>query len=124
MKKPSRTTQSEKQLCSSIVDALNYQGCYVWRVNSGAMKYEYKGKVGIVRMARAGTSDILGIHRDTGRFIAIEVKLPHRRKYVTQAQQEFIDKINMYGGIAGVATSPEEALEIIELSTTHTGEGI
>ncbi len=102
---------SEKDLCNSIVEFLNYHGCYVWRTNSGAVETK-SGHM--VRLNRKGTSDILGLRAD-GRFIAIEVKLPKTRKNVTVWQQGFLDMIKQAGGIAGVATSPEEALEIVRL---------
>lgn len=108
---------SEKDLCHAIVEYLNYNGCYVWRTNSGAIQSEYNGKKRLIRLNRAGTSDILGIRRSDGKFIAIEVKKPETRNRVTQAQEEFLNTIASYGGIAGVATSPEEALEIINENT-------
>ena len=68
----------------------------------------------MIRLNRAGTSDILGIHKKTGRFIAIEVKTPERKKNTTEAQEMFLDDVFHAHGISGVATSPEEALKIIE----------
>jgi hypothetical protein len=105
--------QTEHQLCNAIVEALNYSGHYVWRTNSGVLPMEYKGKTRMVRMSRAGTSDILGVAKG-GRFLAIEVKLPKRKKNVTEAQQLFLEDIQRRGGVAGVATTIEEALTIIK----------
>ena len=105
-----KSLYTEKRLCDQIVQYLNFQGNYVWRTNTGSIKTE-KGHM--VHMARKGTSDILGLTK-TGRFVAIEVKKPETRKNVTVYQQMFLDEIKRYGGIAGVATSPEEALSIIE----------
>ena len=64
-------------------------------------------------MAKAGSSDIQGIRND-GRFLAIEVKLPTTRKTVTKLQNQFLNDIAQKGGIAGVATSGEEAMAIVE----------
>lgn len=106
---------TEKQLQSSIIEYLNYSGkCYVWNVNSGSIKINTDKGSRFFKGAPTGHSDIQGIHRDSGKFIAIEVKLPKRKKYVTDMQQEFLDKVTMFGGIAGVATTPEEAMQIIE----------
>lgn len=58
-----------------------------------------------------GLSDIDGMLKD-GRHFAIEVKQP--KKKPTAEQQEFIDLVNSYGGVAGVATDVNEALRIIE----------
>jgi penicillin-binding protein-related factor A (putative recombinase) len=99
---------SEKQLCHQIIEFLNYQGAYCWRVNSGAIR-DQKGYM--VKMAKAGTSDILGIYK--GRFLALEVKKPETRKNVTEKQTEFLETIKKNGGIAAVVTSPEEALHAI-----------
>ncbi len=98
----------ERDLCNAIVEFLNYQGAWVWRTNSGMVRAEYQGKTRMIRMNRAGTSDILGLYK--GHFVAFEVKLPKTRKNVTQAQNEFIERIRQHGGIAAVVTSPEEAL--------------
>lgn len=69
----------------------------------------------MIRMNKAGTSDILGVYH--GKFIAIEVKLPKTIKNVTEAQKMFLQCIRDHGGIAGVATTPEDALAL--LNTTY-----
>lgn len=102
---------TEKQLCNSIIEFLNYQGAYCWRENAGMLKQETKGKTRMVRLGFAGKSDILGVYK--GRFFALEVKKPETRKRVTEAQNAFLQTITQHGGIAGVVTSPEEALEIV-----------
>jgi hypothetical protein len=104
---------TEHLLCNAIVEYLNYHGCWVWRTNSGAIRSEYKGKTRLIRMARAGTSDIIGMDNH-GRFIAIEVKLPKTRTNVTLNQEMFLDDVKRHGGISGVACSPEEAIWVIE----------
>jgi len=58
-----------------------------------------------------GSSDLIGWTRD-GRFAAIEVKLPGRK--ATREQMAFIDAVIRAGGRAGVATSPAEAVAIME----------
>lgn len=110
--------RTEKDLCKAIIQHLNYQGCKVWRVNSGMMPASYTNKrTGIttkrmIHMAKTGTSDIIGL-TPTGRFIAIEVKKPETRNNVTENQSLFLEDIRHLNGIAGVATSPEEALAIV-----------
>lgn len=49
-----------------------------------------------------------------GLFIAIEVKRPETRHTVTDRQQAFLDQIAAAGGLAGVATSVDEALLFLE----------
>ena len=68
-----------------------------------------------------GTSDILGMTRVTvtpdmvgqtvAVFTAIEVKAVGGKP--TEAQEQFINHINTAGGFAGIASTEEEALEII-----------
>jgi len=58
----------------------------------------------------------LGIVKGSGRMVCIEVKKPKTRNSVTQLQQDYLDKMKSYGAITGVATSPEEALQLLERS--------
>jgi hypothetical protein len=105
---------TEHLLCNSIVEFLNYHGCKVWRQNAGMARMTDKyGKDRMIKIGHPGISDIIGVSK-TGKFIAIEVKLPERRRTVTTYQQMFLAEIHNHGGIAGVACSEEEALKIIE----------
>ena len=60
-----------------------------------------------MRFGEPGISDLIGILCD-GRFLAIEVKTPQRRKRVSPAQKEFLDTINIAGGVGFVACSIED----------------
>ena len=105
---------TEHLLCNSIIEFLNYHRHYVWRQNAGMAKMTDKyGKSRMIKIGKVGISDIIGISK-TGRFIAIEVKLPERRQTVTTYQRMFLADIKSHGGIAGVACSEEEALKIVE----------
>lgn len=59
-----------------------------------------------------GSSDLIGIDHATGRFLALEVKT--QKGKVDEHQRNFLDRIIQFGGIAGVARSPQDAVEIIE----------
>ena len=107
----------EIHLQRAIVEALNYSGCLVWRVNSGLLAIGQGKNRRMFRAGTAGQSDIQGIHKKTGRFIALEVKLPKRKKYLTDLQEQFLINIKEARGITGVATSVEEALAIIKKYT-------
>ena len=111
----------ETKIQNSILVALSQAGCTVWRVETaGAWVGRQIHKDGSTvtlanaRMFRTGLctggSDIIGIS-PAGRFIAIEVKT--RTGRVSPEQQRFIDAVNRAGGIAGVARSVEDALELI-----------
>ncbi len=100
---------SERELTHSIIEYLNYQGFYVWRENTGAMELPNKdGSSRMVRFGRAGMSDIVGLRRKDGKFVAIEVKLPTTAKRVTPAQESFLEMIKAFNGIAFVAISIED----------------
>jgi hypothetical protein len=59
-----------------------------------------------------GSSDLIGILSPHGRMVAIEVKTSTGR--LTTTQKKFLESVRASGGIAGVARSPQEALDIIE----------
>lgn len=103
----------EIYIARAIVETLNYQGCLVWRTNAGLLSTGSGSSKRMVRIGYAGVSDIIGIRRRDGKFIAIEVKRPETKNRVTDIQKQFLDNIKEAGGIAGVATTPEEAVEII-----------
>ena len=55
---------------------------------------------------RKGLPDIIGCYH--GSFVAIEVKMPGGK--LTELQADALDQIKKHGGIAIVATSPDEAI--------------
>ena len=112
----------ETKLMRLIMVALTQAGCLVFRnETSGA----YVGKVihkdaRIVTLANAqmmtfglcvGSSDIIGIHNPTGRFLAVEVKTKTGR--ASKEQINFIEQVRAANGIAGIARSVEDALRLI-----------
>lgn len=111
----------ETKIQRLIMIALSEAGHTVWRNETGNF---WTGQVihkdnQTVTLARAqmmpcglckGSSDLVGITND-GIFFAIEVKTPQGR--VSKEQQHFIDHVNEKGGIAGVARSPQDALDLL-----------
>ena len=113
----------ETKLQNSILLALSNAGCLVWRIETagawvGRVIHQDGSMVTLsnARMIQAGLikggSDIIGIDRATGRFIAIEVKTKTGRP--THEQTRFIDNVRAAGGIAGIARSVQDALDLIE----------
>lgn len=98
----------EKYVQRQILEYLSYRHIIAWRQNTGAVKYEGKGRTRFVHFGFRGMSDIIGVLRD-GRILAIEVK--QEGKNPTEAQQIFIDMINNQHGVAFVAHSIEEVIE-------------
>jgi len=103
----------EIYLQRAIVEALNYSGCLVWRMNAGTVFVGNPKRM--IKVGPAGMSDIIGMYK--GRFLAIEVKLPERRKNVTDIQNNFIENVREHDGIAGVVTSADEAIKIVKDQT-------
>ena len=58
-----------------------------------------------------GFSDLFGFRKSDGRAVFIEVKSPTGR--VRPEQINFIQKMQIYGALAGIARSAEDARKII-----------
>lgn len=112
----------ETKIQRLIMLALSEAGHTVWRNETGQF---WTGKplhreATTVTLANArmipcglavGSSDLIGIHKATGKFFAIEVKTAKGRP--TKEQLQFIEHVNNTGGIAGIARSPKDALELL-----------
>lgn len=59
-----------------------------------------------------GFSDLFGFRHSDGRIFFIEVKTPTGR--LSKEQANFIQQMQNYGAIAGVARSVDDALKIIQ----------
>ncbi len=91
----------EKVVVNKIRDALKSAGVQ-WIMKTHGSPYQ-----------QSGIPDLLCIAPGTGRLVGIEVKRPHGTWKVTELQKHQIDLIRKAGGIAGVATSVSEALELL-----------
>lgn len=111
----------ETKIQNRILLALSDAGCTVWRnETAGAWmgkQIHREGDQVTLTNARmmtfglcVGSSDIIGITPE-GLFLAVEVKTTKGRP--TKEQLRFIDAVNDAGGVAGIARSVEEALDLI-----------
>lgn len=110
----------EKDIENLILKYLNIlPGTFAWKNNTTGVYDEKRGcyRRQQNKWAINGVSDILGIRH--GRLLAIEVKTPSGK--VTQEQQQFIDRVNKEGGIAGVARSIADARAILAEADTQEG---
>ncbi len=97
----------ETPLTYDVISYLRLFGFIAWRQNSGVAKY--KGKDGHVRRVEfgfTGLSDVGAVHPGSGRYVAVETKMPG--KGATTEQQEFIDEVNAAGGAGFVVHNLDE----------------
>jgi hypothetical protein len=59
-----------------------------------------------------GSSDLVGLLRGSGRFVALEVKAPNGK--ISDEQRMFLALIRQLGGVAAVVRSVEEAISAID----------
>jgi len=111
----------ETRIQNRILLALSEAGCTVWRNETsgawvGKQIHRDGDQVTLINAhmmtfgLAVGSSDIIGITPE-GRFLAVEVKTPKGRP--TKEQLRFIEAVRAAGGIAGIARSVEEALDLI-----------
>jgi Holliday junction resolvase len=102
----------EQDLVNAILDFLRVNGAWAIRVNSGGKQVENeKGKRHFIRMAPAGTPDILACWPG-GLLLAVEVKVPGNKP--TALQLATLEAIRQAGGLAVVAYSIDNVKEAIE----------
>jgi len=95
--------KKEKEIQKEIKDYLLWLDHYVLVTNNvGVMKPNGSR----IPSNTPGMSDILGVHKDDGGFIAIEVKTPKGK--TTENQKEFLREIRKRHGYAFVATSIQD----------------
>lgn len=99
----------ESDLQNDIMCLLGEHPKVAWCYVTTTGKVKSKGYW--ITLGYPGISDIIGQLRN-GKTLAIEVKTPGNRP--TSLQQDFIDIVNRYGGVAGWADSTEGALQILE----------
>lgn len=119
---------AETRLQQEIMLALSQAGCVVWRNNTGqawlGKVIHQAGKQVTITDAHkmpfglcVGSSDLICIAPD-GRFMGVEVKLPKRpgkqAGRVSKEQSAFIEGVRAAGGIAGIARSVQDAIDLIE----------
>ena len=96
----------ESNIQKIVMVTVSKLGGRVFRNNTGALM-DARG-VPVRYGLCTGSSDLIGWTKD-GRFLAIEVKRPNKRP--TKKQQNFIDLVNSFGGLAFVATCEQDVLD-------------
>lgn len=104
---------TEHQIQSSILDWLPYYGIKALRINSGMLPMFSGNKSRLIRMAPAGTPDIIGCMKG-GRMICIEVKRPGKK--TTDIQRRTMEEWDKQGALVLVATSIDDVREALGIS--------
>lgn len=107
--------KKETLVQKEILKFLKDKGIFCWRVNNTGIpdpmvKGGWRKPTGY---SMPGMSDIIGVYK--GKFLAIEVKAPGRKKNVSENQKAFLEKVFNEGGFALVAESVEEVKIALEL---------
>ncbi len=94
---PRRVKLREAPILKAGLEYLSYHHkvADVWRNNTGAVKIADR----FIRFGRKGITDILGFSRQ-GKILAFEAKAPGEG--ATVEQEEFMGRVNAFGGVAGV----------------------
>ena len=98
--------KEESEIQREILEFLSWAGIFSWRNYTGGIPH---GKF-LAQNPAKGAPDILGQTPD-GRLLGIEVKTKTGKP--TKEQQQFINLINMQGGIGFIARSVEDVVERI-----------
>lgn len=100
---------TEQKLTAAILDAIRSMGHPAWRNNTGVTRV---GKRFIRFGLGVGSADVIAVVR--GRFVGIEVKMPHATKRPHEAQQEtWRSQVTSAGGYCAVVRSVDEAVVAI-----------
>lgn len=97
----------EAEVVSQVKEMLKASGLKIQRINTGCFKVQNRW----VRTAEKGTLDFEG-YDNHGRFVGIECKRPEGGT-LSREQAARITDVNQKGGVAFVATSGNQALELL-----------
>lgn len=103
-----KNNKPERNIQSEILLALSEQGAVVFRNNVG-VNHTKDGRFIRYGVGGNGGSDIIGLYK--GRFLAVEVKTATGP--TSKEQKAFISMVVSHGGIAGIARSVDDALELL-----------
>lgn len=98
----------ESEIQKQIIDYLKTRDFIIIRNNSGHVRTGSRW----VNLGDAGSSDLIGMHPETGQFIAIEVKRPGSK--LTDKQRAFLNKVALGNGMAIHAECLEDVISVIE----------
>lgn len=80
------------------------------------MKHHVDHRAAFGRGLGLGVADLICVVPPLGRFLAIEVKRPSTRSRTSDEQKRWLATVLRFAGISGVATSVEEAMQLVALA--------
>ena len=101
----------ETDIVRAILDYLKVKRVPAWRVNTGAFKAEYKGRVRFHRFGAPGMSDIIACLPPLGRMLALEVKREDGE--ASEKQEEFLALVKSNGGVSAVVRSIDDVERLL-----------
>lgn len=112
-KQPPKTQQqifetNEADTIASIVTYLNYSGWHCWRNNTYGIYDQAKQVYRKLQYQQKGVADIIGFHKQTAQFIAIEIKIG--TDTTSPEQEEFLTQLKTSNGFAFIAHSFDDFL--------------
>lgn len=87
---------SANELTKHSLRVLTLKGFHVWRNNNVGV-FDATKKVYRANSCTKGISDIIGFHRQTGRFLAAEIKIGKDK--LSEEQERFLADVRNSGGI-------------------------
>jgi penicillin-binding protein-related factor A (putative recombinase) len=99
---------STNETTGTIITYLNLAGWHVWRNNTHGVYDQQKQAYRRLSYQQKGVADIIGFHRLTGVFIAVEVKTGNDTLSADQIQ--FLNQVKGAKGLAFVAHTFDDFL--------------
>jgi len=100
----------EGLVVAACLEYLRLRGILAWRNNSGAATIGEGSGRRFVRFGLVGSADIIGV-MPGGRFLAVECKAARGR--LSEAQGEFLRRVQDAGGVACVVHGVDELEDVI-----------
>ena len=97
------------QLAAYAVKVFQHAGWVAWRQNNVAVcdKGQFRRFAGL-----KGVSDVIGFHKDTGRFLACEIKVGKDR--LSPDQEQFLQSVNRAGGLGLVVRHADDLKQYLK----------
>lgn len=97
----------ESQIQRQVLDWLAAKGILAFRMNTGAMAGEYKGKSTFMRFGTVGMADILAFHKSEPIWLEIKNSTGKQSEF----QKSFQKQVELYGHRYILARSLDDVID-------------